>query len=155
MTAAFKVNDVEHLLAMMERWAIAELHLTVGDAAIDLVRNSCTVAPSHEDLPIHIEYDQSPPVCEEIETHTIFATLVGMLHLATAGFPNGKPDLGDIVHSGQVIGKLESMSVFTELYSPVSGVIISLPVEDNVGVEYGQPLMVIRPLEEDNDYETI
>lgn len=154
MSAAFKVHDVEKLLAMMERWAIAELHLTVGDAAIDLVRNSYTVPASHEELPAPVQYEHHlAPVTELFETHTISASLVGIFHLAARAFPHGKPMLGDTVNIGQVIGTLESMHVLTELSSPVSGVIVSLPAEDGTGVEYGQPLLVIQPIEDNNDYE--
>ncbi len=34
------VNDIEELLALMEHWGIGEMHLTIQDASVDLVRVS-------------------------------------------------------------------------------------------------------------------
>lgn len=156
MSAAFEVHDVEQLLAMMERWAIAELHLTVGDAAIDLLRNSVSAPVYSEEQPLPVvHYEQVVPAAEILAAHTIAASLVGIFHLAARAFPHGKPLIGDTVQIGQVIGALESMHVLTELCSPICGVIIALPAEDGTGVEYGQPLLVIQPFEENDDYENI
>ena len=157
MSAAFQLRDVENLLAMMERWAIAELHLNVGDAGIDLVRAAVPLADeaAASPLPYPHEVPSCMPIGENAEALTISASLVGVFHLATRGFSHGAPCVGDEVQAGKVIGMLESMHVLTELPSPVSGTIIAIFGEDGAGVEYGQPLMVIQPIEEDNEYEAI
>jgi acetyl-CoA carboxylase biotin carboxyl carrier protein len=61
--------------------------------------------------------------------------------------------VGDAVRAGQHIGVIELMHIPTDLISPVSGTIEGILADDGAGVEYGQPLMVIRPFAEVSEDE--
>lgn len=150
MSTALQTSDIEELLALMERWGIAEFHLAVEDTALDLVRAVATVEPPALPavLPIITTASSTPSEEHEAELVVIHAPAVGMFHLAHRGFPEGTPRVGDQVQAGQIIGTLELMHVPNDLVSPVSGAIEALPTEDGAGVEYGQPLLVILPFEE-------
>ena len=150
------VTDIEELLALMEHWGVGEMHLTVQDASVDLVRLASpgegvvTVGP--------VELPGPPPASAEPlpgpEPVTIHAPVVGVFHLARQQFPQDGPQPGDPVQAGQVIGAIELMHVPYDLVSPVSGVIQAILADDDAGVEYGQPLMLICPLEEVGEDET-
>jgi acetyl-CoA carboxylase biotin carboxyl carrier protein len=154
VAATFQLHDVEEMLQLMEQWGIAELHLTVGDATLDLQRAvaagvtpvACgALVPASAATPE--QEDEAPaPV-------PIPAPVVGIFHLAARGFPQGTPQPGDQVQAGQVIGNIELMHVPTDMVSPVSGTIEAIMVDDGAGVEYGQVLMVIRPFEEVSEDE--
>lgn len=162
MSATFQVSDVEELLALMEQWGIAELHLKVEDASLDLVRAtyeaeipatqlmaqpaSTAVAPGQPGPSVATEEPVAEPVI-------MYAPVVGVFHLATRGFPNRAPQAGDTVQAGQSVGNIELMHIPTDLVSPVSGTIEGILADDGAGVEYGQPLMVIRPFEEVSEDE--
>lgn len=141
----------------MEQWGIAELHLTVGDAALDLQRavtSGATVAPLAAPAALAAALAATPEQEDEAPSPVpIPAPVVGIFHLATRGFPQGSPQPGDAVQAGQVIGNIELMHVPTDLVSPVSGTIEAIMVDDGAGVEYGQTLMVIRPFEEVSEDE--
>jgi acetyl-CoA carboxylase biotin carboxyl carrier protein len=146
------VSDVEEFLALMEQWEVAELHLTVSESSLDLVRDLPVVVPTVP-APAGVLPAASEPVIEAPAMVTVNATVVGMFHLARRGFPQGAPQPGDHVQAGQVIGSIELMHLPTDLISPVSGIIEALLVEEGTGVEFGQPLMAIRPFEEASEDE--
>lgn len=146
MSASFDVCDVEELLALMEQWDIAELHLTVEDATVDLVRSAPMVVSTETSALVPAAASAAPLAqVEEPELLTIFAPAVGVFHLA--------PRIGKQVQAGQIIGSIELMHVPNDLVSPVSGTIEAILADDGAGVEYGQPLMVIRPFEEVSEDE--
>lgn len=151
MTDEFQLTDVEALLTLMEQWGIAEMHLTVEDSALDLVRAITHVAPREPVKALDAPTPVPAPTMFEAampEPVAIFAPAVGVFHLASSGFPKRAPRVGDRVQAGQTIGSIELMHIPTDLVAPISGIIASIQVEDGDGVEYGQPLMIIQPTEE-------
>lgn len=153
MAATFQVHDVEELLQLMEQWGIADLHLTVGEATLDLRR--AAVAGAAAPASVVVPHPAEAPEAESAlsEPIAIPAPVVGLFHLAARGFGDGGPKPGDQVQAGQVIGSIELMHVPTDLVSPVSGTIEAVMVDEGAGVEYGQALMVIRPFEEVSEDE--
>lgn len=64
----------------------------------------------------------------------IAAPMVGIFHIG-----EGVQDAAT-VHSGQVIGLIESMKLMNEIRSPADGVVEEILVDDGMPVEYGQTL---------------
>src|SRR5205823_787923 len=56
--------------------------------------------------------------------------------------------IGEHVEAGQPVGAIESMKILNPLVSEVAGEVTAVPVEDGQPVEYGQPLLELRRLEE-------
>ncbi|MBL4889886.1 MAG: hypothetical protein JKX97_07700 [Candidatus Lindowbacteria bacterium] len=52
--------------------------------------------------------------------------------------------VGDEVSQGQQLGDVRMMNVLYPVLSPADGVVEEIFVEDGVGVEYAQPLMIIN-----------
>lgn len=157
MATQFELDDVEEILALMEQWGIAEVHLTVDDAALDLVRATQARADGGVPAPVaaHVMHAAAPLAEEvpEVQLVTVAALVVGVFHFAHRGFPQGMPQVGDQVQAGQILGSIELMHVPTDLVSPVSGTLAEILVDDGAGVEYGQPLLLIRPFEEVSEDE--
>ncbi|MHB0938249.1 MAG: acetyl-CoA carboxylase biotin carboxyl carrier protein [Armatimonadota bacterium] len=150
MAEPIQVDDVEEILDLMEQWGIAEVHLNIEGDALDLVRRAAYVP-----APAHAAPGAAAAAVEALEEESeyICAPAVGVFHLAHRGFPHGEPRPGDQVQAGQLIGTIELMHVPNDLVSPVSGTIESILADDGAGVEYGQPLMSIRPYEEVSEDE--
>ncbi|MHB9023635.1 MAG: acetyl-CoA carboxylase biotin carboxyl carrier protein [Armatimonadota bacterium] len=152
MSDTIEVKDVEEVLALMEQWDVAEMHLSVGESTLDLVRDIPAAAPaSAPGIAAAVAGMES--AAEALDFVTVTATVVGMFHLARRGFPQGAPQPGDHVQAGQIIGSIELMHLPTDIISPVSGIIEAILVDEGTGVEYGQPLMAIRPFEEASEDE--
>ncbi len=93
----------------MEHWGIGEMHLTVQDASVDLVRLASPgegMAPSgRSSCPDRLR--PAPNRSAGRNRSTIHAPVVGVFHLARQQFPQGTPQPGDPVQAGQVIGAIE------------------------------------------------
>ncbi|MGY0254259.1 acetyl-CoA carboxylase biotin carboxyl carrier protein [Limosilactobacillus fermentum] len=52
--------------------------------------------------------------------------------------------VGDTVKVGQVVGVIEAMKAFTDVVADVEGTVAAVLVNNEEGVEYGQPLIQIK-----------
>lgn len=55
-------------------------------------------------------------------------------------------EVGDTVKKGQVIAIIEAMKIMNEIESTVDGVVSEILVKNQDIVEFGQPLVIIKPL---------
>lgn len=83
---------------------------------------------------------------EDKNIHTVKSPMVGTFYRAPspAGEPFVKRD--DIVENGQVLCIIESMKIMNEIESDIRGRVVSILVESEHPVEYGEPLFLIEPL---------
>jgi biotin carboxyl carrier protein len=83
-----------------------------------------------------------PTQAEEPESgdRWIIAPLVGIFRQATTRLMPG-----DEVSAGQVVGAIESMKILNPLVSDMDGEVMEVLVEEGQPVEYGHPLLQIRP----------
>jgi acetyl-CoA carboxylase biotin carboxyl carrier protein len=82
----------------------------------------------------------TPSETAHTATVTVTSTAVGLFRASRPALK-----IGDSVVIGQVVGVVESMKIPNEILAPINGRIVELQVEDNQGVEYGQPLLTIEP----------
>ncbi len=54
-------------------------------------------------------------------------------------------EVGQNVSAGQVVCVIEAMKLFNEIESEISGKIVKVLVDDNMPVEYDQPLFLVDP----------
>lgn len=80
----------------------------------------------------------------EDEGTLITSPIVGIFY-ATPN-PNAEPyvKVGDTVKKGQVVGIVEAMKLMNEIESEVDGVIAEILVDNQTGVEFGQPLFRVK-----------
>ncbi len=70
--------------------------------------------------------------------------MMGMFYRAEK--PGAPPlvNVGQRVSTGQVIGIIEAMKIFSEVLAEQSGVVVAVPAEDGTLVQAGAPLIVLR-----------
>ena len=80
----------------------------------------------------------------ELET-AIKAPLVGTFFWNRE--KSGKPSLAvhQQVEKGQIAGYIEALGIFNEVESPEAGEVVEIAVAAGEPVEYGQPLIVLKP----------
>lgn len=74
----------------------------------------------------------------------IVSPMVGVFYRAPS--PGEAPfvEVGDTVHTGQVIGVVEAMKVFNEIISDLDGTVVEIVAQDAELVETGAPLLRVR-----------
>jgi acetyl-CoA carboxylase biotin carboxyl carrier protein len=77
--------------------------------------------------------------------HRITSPMVGTFYRAPS--PDAEPfvRVGDVIEKGTVVCIIEAMKLMNEIESDVAGEIVRIPVENGHPVEYGEPLLVVRP----------
>ena len=73
------------------------------------------------------------------------APLVGIFRRSGNGKVEPPLSEGDTVAAGQVVGAVEAMRMLNRVQTDQAGVVERLLVQDGEPVEYGQPLLVLRP----------
>ena len=136
---------LEKLTKLLENSQLTELEYQQGDERIKLKKSPAKVINSSDNQVDH--HDQAPvrdPRTDVVEGHTINAPTVGIFYTAKSPQEPAYVKVGDEVKAGQVVGVIEAMKVFTNVVSDVDGVVERVLVNNEEGVEYGQPLIQIQ-----------
>ena len=80
----------------------------------------------------------------EPEGNVVKSPLVGTFYNAPSPEAEAFVKPGDTVKKGQVLGIVEAMKLMNEIESEFDGVVKQVLVENELVVEYGQPLFVIQ-----------
>jgi len=149
----FPAEYVEQLLIAMEENSITKLTLENDGVTINLSRqtdcnenlqnfnNDCIDNTLLLNIPEKQQSNDSNNYLNQNSNEEIVvkSTVVGLYH-NTAEFKDG-----DYVQSGQKMGYIDIMGIKKDILAPVNGVIVNINIEDNSGVEYGEPLFSIIP----------
>lgn len=89
--------------------------------------------------------EESGKKSESSDKYIIKSPIVGTFY--TSSSEDGAPfiEVGDEVKKGQVIAIVEAMKIMNEIESTVDGLVEEILVENQEIVEYGQPLVLIKP----------
>ncbi|MCL5962378.1 MAG: acetyl-CoA carboxylase biotin carboxyl carrier protein [Chloroflexi bacterium] len=145
------VEDVKELVTLLNGTDIAEIHIELDGAKISIKRDIGRFAQSMRDeefTPV-----EKPQLKRESEGVTpdhltvITAPMVGIFYASSK--PDGEPFVqeGELVEKRQTIGVIEAMKMMNEIESDEAGKIVEILVKNGQAVEYGQPLMVMEPLQ--------
>jgi acetyl-CoA carboxylase biotin carboxyl carrier protein len=86
------------------------------------------------------------PVEEEEGLHVLTASMVGTFYRRPHPEAQAFVKEGDVIKKGQVVCILEAMKIMNEIEADVAGTVVRILAEDGQPVEYGEQLMVVRPL---------
>jgi acetyl-CoA carboxylase biotin carboxyl carrier protein len=156
------LNEVERLLAFMEKHGLEEFEYARGGVHIRLKRPS-TAPPVVYRAP-QGQATAAPPAstgregaaevprpathgtpAAEADLHVIKSPIVGTFYSSPS--PNADPfvTVGAKVAPGQALCIIEAMKLMNEIEADVAGEIVRIFVENGKPVEYGEPLFGIRP----------
>lgn len=95
-----------------------------------------------KELKLHLKKqstsEKRQPKLKETEANTtVNSPMVGIIHL------NDEVKVGTQVEGGAPIAQIESMKLFNDIKSPITGKIIEILVSNNEGVEFEQPILTI------------
>ncbi|MDB9527089.1 acetyl-CoA carboxylase biotin carboxyl carrier protein [Oscillatoria sp. CS-180] len=159
-------NELRELVTTLSQTDISELTLKSGDFELTLRKQGALVvsSPSADTVsvtpvpvsaqsgeipqPIVVSPPAAPPTPPpSVDSNLVEITspMVGTFYRAPA--PEEPPfvDVGDRIQSGQTVCIIEAMKLMNELEAEVTGEIVEILVENSQPVEFGQPLMRVKP----------
>ena len=126
-----------------------KLHLSKKENTCYMTENLSApvnaVTTSAAEIKKAAEGDQIPGTSAE-ETpvgNVVESPLVGTFYAAPAEDAESFVKVGDRVEKGQTLGIVEAMKLMNEIESDYSGTVAEILVNNQEGVEYGQPLFRI------------
>ena len=126
-----------------------KLHLSKKETTCYVTENLSApvnaVTTSATEIKKAAEGDQIPGTSAE-ETpvgNVVESPLVGTFYAAPAEDAESFVKVGDRVEKGQTLGIVEAMKLMNEIESDYSGTVAEIMVNNQEGVEYGQPLFRI------------
>lgn len=156
-------NEIRELLAILNQTDIAEITVKSSNFEITVKKavqgGAATIAPAAPatglalppaplpvvptPVPAPAVPSPPPPINERLVEVT--SPMVGTFYRAPA--PDELPfvNTGDRITTGQTVCIIEAMKLMNEIESEVSGEVVEILVQNGQPVEYGQPLMRVKP----------
>ena len=152
------VQQVRELIELMVEHGLAEIRIREGETAINLrrgpsgevVMTSAPVAmaapaPAPAPAAAPAAATAPPPPDADDGLVPITSPMVGTFYMTPD--PESPPfvSVGQTVDDHTTICIIEAMKVFNEIKAEVSGTVERILVQNAQAVEFGQPLMMVRP----------
>lgn len=145
------VKRVEALIEALDGSTVGELELREAGTEIvirrrpDLVLTSAPVQQISAAQPLVLGGTKPAPKLEE-RSQPVPTPITGVYYSSPS--PTAPPfvNVGDVIHSGQVIALVEAMKVFNEIQSEVAGRVVALVAKNGDVVQKGSPLLKVEPL---------
>jgi acetyl-CoA carboxylase biotin carboxyl carrier protein len=149
----FDLNQVRELLAILNQTDIEELSLKSSDFELTIRKGSSSilVQPSAPNLapaaPITVASTPaaSPAPAADKNWVEVTSPMVGTFYRSPAPDEPSFVDVGDTIRKGQTICIIEAMKLMNELEAEVNGEVMEILVENGKPIEFGQPLMRVKP----------
>lgn len=148
----WNVETVKELMNHMAKTGLGELtledesfRLTLSARqAVQTVQPVPAAAVPAPAAPIRPELPPEPAPPEQPEGKVIRSPIVGTFYAAAS--PDKPPfaQVGSRVKKGDTLFIIESMKLMNEIQSEFEGEVAEVLVENGQGVEYNQPIMVLR-----------
>jgi acetyl-CoA carboxylase biotin carboxyl carrier protein len=150
------IEQIRELIQLMKENDIAEVSIKNGDDMIELKRAGASIPmawpPPPAMYPAGSTYPHAapaPPLTGEVQADEeklvpILSPMVGTFY-ATPD-PHSPPyvTIGSEVTEDTVVCIVEAMKVFNEIKAEVNGTIAKILVANETGVDYGQPMFLVR-----------
>lgn len=133
------VDEAAALLRMVAGTDLEQLEIEHDGARIT-VRREPRGAPRDTAGSVTPAPDEPVP-----RTFVVTSPKVGVFRRTTGGKDGPPVEEGDDLTAGQVVGAVEAMRNLDPVQVDRSGVVEQVLVQDGQAVEYGQPLIVVRP----------
>jgi len=152
------IRKVKKLIELLEESGIAELEIREGEESVRISRQTHMETPTMYAAPPTIpiaaplaapatapEASAAAPGAEpEISGHVIKSPMVGTFYRAPSPGAKTFVEVGQSVNAGDTLCIVEAMKLLNQIESDKTGIVKSILVENELPVEYGQPLFVIE-----------
>lgn len=148
------VDKIRELLELMGEHELSEIKIQDGETRICLRKGPSgepmvvQAAPAAMPAPAPVAPQEAAPAAEPDEDDGLVpipCPMVGTLYTAPDPESPTFVKVGSEVDAHTVICVIEAMKVFNEIRAEVTGTVEKIFVQNQQAVEFGQPLMLVRP----------
>lgn len=146
------VSEMKELLDKMSALGLQKITVAQGDFTFKAEAKQPAPAvcftPDTQIIPTvtaaETSVQKTSPKAEEPAGNVMKSPIVGTYYSRPAPDKESFVSVGTKVKKGDVLFIIESMKLMNEITSEFDGEVAEILAEDGQGVEYGQPIMVIR-----------
>ena len=138
------IRKIKKLIEMLQESDLKEIEVSQGDESVRILRDNnsdktTALLPSLEKVP---EASLLKPSENQIG-NIVTSPIVGTFYRKPSPDKDPFVRVGDVVSQGDVLCIVEAMKMMNEIKSEYSGRIISIDLEDEQPVEFGQKIITI------------
>ena len=148
----FDVDRIRQIIGLMEDHNLSEVDLQQGEEKIRLARGGVAplmAAPAPVPIASPATTASTPAGAaggaSEAGTVTIDSPMVGTFYARPNPESENFVKVGDTVGPDTVVCIVEAMKVFNEIPAEVSGEVVEVMVTDGTTVDFGKPMIRVRP----------
>ena len=144
----FPLDTVREVAQILQNQGLGEITLETAGGRLTLKR-----PPYAAPITASAAFDQTPEAILEHAaseaTEAVVPAQINIVSPAVGVFREGKKALqiGDEVARKAMLGAVETLNIPTELLAPEAARVLEILVIEGQRVEWGQPLLVLEPLE--------
>lgn len=143
-----EMENIIKLIKTVSESSLTSFEYEEGDSRLSLQINRSPVyrdTTEGASTQIIVETNQ-PEKVVKTNSLIISSPMVGTFYTAKSEGSEPYISVGDVVKKGQVIGIVEAMKLMNEIESEYDGVVEEILVTNKDMIEYGQPLVSLKPL---------
>jgi acetyl-CoA carboxylase biotin carboxyl carrier protein len=145
------IRKLKELVRLMVANDLTELDLRDEQQQVSVKRGGPQAAPVVHQAPVAAAPAAAPPPAEVAAPAeddgliAIESPMVGTYYSKPSPEKPSFLNVGDSVSEDSTVCLIEAMKIFNEIKAGQSGTVTKLLVENGEAVEFGQPLMLIKP----------
>lgn len=150
----FSLSEIKELMEKLASTNLGELSLKVDDFELKIKAKApapvaappaaSTAAVAAASTVVTTELPAAPAAEEKPVGNVVKSPIVGTFYAAPAPDKDPYVTVGSKVKKGDILFVIESMKLMNEIASDFDGEVAEILVENAQGVEYNQPILVIR-----------
>ncbi len=142
-----EMENIIKLIQTVSDSALTSFKYEEGDSSLSLeINRNVVYSEQPEKKSVNVLAETNPKLEKTVSQNlTISSPMVGIFYSAKSEDSEPFISVGDVVKKGQIIGIVEAMKLMNEIESAFDGVVEEILVHNKDIVEYGQPLVSIKP----------
>jgi acetyl-CoA carboxylase biotin carboxyl carrier protein len=143
-----KMENIIKLIKTVSESSLTSFKYTEGDSSLsmEIIRGGTNNLSTEVLFTPQASEEKTTEKDKETGTKTIKSPMVGTFYAAKSEDSEPFISVGDVIKKGQIIGIIEAMKIMNEIESAYDGYVEAILVKNKDMVEYGQPLVTIKPL---------
>ncbi len=138
------LDRVEDIINVLDGSTIGQFELTEGDTEIIIRRNpGMVMSPA-------LQSDEAGYAVGRAtrgdSSQPVLSPITGVYYASASPTSSPFVNMGDIIHTGQVVALVEAMKVFNEITSEVSGRVVAIIATSGNVVQKGDALLRVEPM---------